>query len=72
MEIWWDVTDYHLSDLPVGVSYSMDGGPWTPIWEAAAPSGRQKWLVPFKQGELQLRFRDRDRAGNASATRRRS
>ncbi len=66
MGIEWSVSDENLGETPLEVSYSLDGGPWSPIWTSAPSSGRRQWNMPFTRGELRLRFLARDLAGNVS------
>jgi tetratricopeptide (TPR) repeat protein len=66
VEIEWETQDENPAPAPVEVSSSLDGGPWDPIWTDAPARGRRSWNVPLFPGEVRLRFRARDLAGNAA------
>lgn len=45
--ISWTASDLHLSDTPVKLEYSVNGGTsWTTITEATANDGSENWTVP--------------------------
>lgn len=64
LDVQWRVEDPHLDDGPVEVSYSLDDGPWIPIWKDAPANSKRQWVVPFTRGRLRLRIRAQDLAGN--------
>jgi hypothetical protein len=64
LDVQWKVEDPHLDEDPVEVAYSLDDGPWIPIWKEAPALSKRQWVVPFTRGHLRLRIRARDLAGN--------
>jgi len=68
VEIEWEVRDENLGATPLEVSSSLDRGPWETIWSDLSPQGRRDWNAPLMPGEVRLRFRAKDLAGNSTVT----
>ncbi|MGH9360453.1 MAG: hypothetical protein ACRD2T_00945, partial [Thermoanaerobaculia bacterium] len=66
VEVEWEVRDEHPHPAPLEVSASLDGGPFELFWRDLSAAGRKFWNVPLLPGEVRLRFRARDRAGNSA------
>jgi hypothetical protein len=66
VEIEWQVLDENLGASPLEVSASLEGKPWEIVWTGAPPTGRRTWSAPLLPGEVRLRLRAQDLAGNSS------
>ncbi len=66
VEIEWEVRDENLGPTPLELSSSIDRGPWETIWNDLSPQGRRDWHAPLMPGEVRLRFRASDLAGNST------
>ncbi len=64
IEITWEAGDENLPPYPIELAYSVNGGPWIEIWANAPAQDSRKWAAPFIEGNLALRLRARDYAGN--------
>lgn len=64
----WTAADLHLSDLPIKLEYSINGGTtWTTIAETTTNDGAENWTVPSVNTSNGLvRITATDLAGNIS------
>ncbi len=66
LDIQWSCSDAHLAQRPVSLYYAASpDGPWNPIAEEIANSGRYVWkITPEVPADIYLRITATDEAGN--------
>jgi hypothetical protein len=69
LTIRWTARDKNLGREPITLSYAeKSGGPWTPIAEKIANTGRYVWAMPEQVPyQFYVRVEATDRAGNVGA-----
>jgi len=65
--VTWSARDKNMAQSPISVAYGeQQTGPWTPIAEHQANTGRYVWTIPeHVPYQFYVRVEARDRAGNA-------
>jgi len=64
--VTWSARDKNMAQSPIAISYGeQQTGPWTPIAEHQANTGRYVWTIPeHVPYQFYVRIEARDRAGN--------